>query len=189
MLNSDSKIKQNIQEGIPLIKEWIEVKRQAFENNTDFNELIRVIKEIEKDQDFSKDAFEDIRYLLRPFEYIPLKIKRLFNIGTLDNYTLFIASRHFESIEDFINLECCTKRFNGNMTKFHYNPIPLNERTRTFFDHLQTLFIYSRDDNQFEEDPRIIAREQAYMRKYISLKEQKQLEEWTGLKCKGIVFD
>ena len=42
--------KQNIQEGIPLIKEWIELKRQEFENNDDFNELERIVKEIEKDQ-------------------------------------------------------------------------------------------------------------------------------------------
>ena len=107
--------KQNIQEGIPLIKEWIEVKRQEFKNNNDFSELEKIVKEIEKDQDYSKDAFEDIRYLLRPFEYIPLKIKRMFNIGTLDNYTIFIASRHFESIDDYINLEMGIKRLNGNM--------------------------------------------------------------------------
>ena len=152
-------MEKKIQEGIPLIKEWIELKRQEFETNTDFNELIRVVKEIEKDKDYSKHAYEYIRYLLRPFEYIPLKIKRLFNICTLDNYTMFIASRHFESIEDFINLEMGVKRFNGNMTKFHYNPIPLTNTTRKLFDHLQTLYIYSPNDNQFKEDERIIARE------------------------------
>ena len=32
-------------------------------------------------------------------------------------------------------------------------------------------------------------REYPYLRKYISLKEQKQLEEWTSLKCSDIVFD
>ena len=134
-------MEKKIQEGIPLIKEWIETKRSEFENNTDFKELIRVINEIEKDKDYSKDAYEDIRYLLRPFEYIPLKIKRLFNIGTLDNYTIFIASRHFESIDDYKNLEMGVKRFNGNMTKFHYNPIALTEITRQLFTHLQTLYI------------------------------------------------
>ena len=145
------KRENKIQEGIPLIKEWIEIKKQEFEKNDYFKELIRVINEIEKDKDFSHDAYEDIRYLLRPFEYIPLKIKRLFNIGTLDNYTIFIASRHFESIEDFINLELCTSRFTGNMTKFHYNPIPLTQVTRNFFTHLQTMFIYSPNDNQLKE--------------------------------------
>ena len=145
-------MENKIKEGIPLIREWIERKRIEFENNDNFNELIRVINEIEKDEDFSNDAYEDIRYLLRPFEYIPLKIKRLFNIGTLDNYTIFIASRHFNTIEDYINLEMGIKRFNGNMTKFHYNPIPLTSITRELFDHLKTLFIYSRDDNLFKED-------------------------------------
>ena len=114
-----------IQEGISLIKEWIEFKRKEYQDNTDFNELIRVINEIETEQDFSTDAYEDIRYFLRPFEFISLKIKRLFNICTLVNYCAFITSRWFESIEDFINLEMGIKRFNGNMTKFFYNPIPL----------------------------------------------------------------
>ena len=46
MGNANSQIKQTIQEGIPLIKEWIEVKRQEYQDNDDFNELIRVINEI-----------------------------------------------------------------------------------------------------------------------------------------------
>ena len=41
----------------------------------------------------------------------------MFNISTLDNYCTFIASRHFENIDDFINLEMSTSKFNGNMTK------------------------------------------------------------------------
>ena len=40
-------MENKIQEGIPLIKEWIETKRQEYENNNDFNELIRVVNEIE----------------------------------------------------------------------------------------------------------------------------------------------
>ena len=68
MGNTNSQIKQNIEEGIPLIKEWIETKREIFKENDNFNELIRVINEIEEEKDYSKDAFEDIRYFLRPFE-------------------------------------------------------------------------------------------------------------------------
>ena len=38
----------------------------------------------------------------RPFqESISLQIKRIFNVSTLDNYCAFIASRHFETINDF----------------------------------------------------------------------------------------
>ena len=36
MGNSNSR-RQNIQEGILLIKEWIETKRNHFEDNNDFN--------------------------------------------------------------------------------------------------------------------------------------------------------
>ena len=175
MGNSNSQINK-IKVGISLINKWIELKRQEFKDNNDFNELIRVINEIETEKDYSNDAYEDIRYLLRPFEYIPLQIKRIFNIGTLDNYTIFIASRHFETIEDFMNLELCTKRFNGNMTKFHYNPLPLTITTREFFDHLQTIFIYSQDDNQFLYDNRIMKREIQLVPYYLEYKEKKQLE-------------
>ena len=79
---------------------------------------------------------------------------------------MFIASRHFQTIDDYINLEMGIKRFNGNMTKFHYNPIPLTNTTRKLFDHLQTLFIYSPNDNQFKEDERIIAREYCKYKQY-----------------------
>ena len=126
-----------IKEAIPFIKEWIQTKKEEFEEKEEFKELIRVVNEIEQENDYSKQAYEDIRYLLRPFEYLPLKIKRLFNIATMDHYTMFIASRHFESIDDFINLELGVKRFNGNMTKFHYNPVPLTPITREWFDHFQ----------------------------------------------------
>ena len=85
-------VKDCIKEGIPIIKEWIESKREEFEENDEFKELIRVVNEIEEDQDYSQMAYDDIRYLLRPFEYLPLKIKRLFNIATMDHYTMFIAS-------------------------------------------------------------------------------------------------
>ena len=104
---------ERIKEGIPIIMEWIQRKQEEFAEKEEFKELVRVVTEIENENDFSKQAYEDIRYLLRPFEYLPLKIKRLFNIATMDHYTMFIASRHFESIDDFINLEMGVKRFNG----------------------------------------------------------------------------
>ena len=183
-------MENKIKEGIPLIKEWIQIKKHEFEDNTDFKELIRVIKEIETDQDFSNDAYEDIRFLLRPFEYIPLKIKRLFNIGTLDNYTIFIASRHFNTIDDYINLELCTSRFNGNMTKFHYNPISMTQTTRKFFPNIQTLYLYSSYDRQFEKEKRFIARKYFKNKRFDLFQNQiNQLEKWTGLRCGDIIFD
>ena len=67
---------ERIKEGISLIKEWIQTKKEEFEEKEEFKELVRVINEIEQENDYSKQAYEDIRYLLRPFEYLPLKIKR-----------------------------------------------------------------------------------------------------------------
>ena len=71
------------QEGISLIKIWIIIKKQEYEKNECFNELQKVLFEIEHDKDYSQYAFEDIQYLLRSFEYLPLKIKRIFNMCLL----------------------------------------------------------------------------------------------------------
>ena len=141
---------ERIKEGISLIKEWIQTKKEEFEEKEEFKELVRVVTEIEQENDFSKQSFEDIRYLLRPFEYLPLRIKRLFNIVMMDHYTMFIASRHFESIDDFINLELGVKRFNGNMSKFHYNPISVDEQTVKLFPNAETLLCYDKKEEYIE---------------------------------------
>ena len=109
--------------------------------------------------------------------------------GQLDLYTIFIASRHFTTIEDFINLEMSCSRYFGNMTKFHYNPIPLTPITREFFDHLQTLYVYSLDDNLFLDDKRIIKREfqQCYYK--ISSSYLYQIQQWTTMNLNQILFD
>ena len=110
--------------------------------------------------------------------------------GQLSNYALFIASRYFESADDYSNVEKGCKRFYGNTSKFFYNPISLTEQTREWFDHLQTLYIYSSKDMRFEEDERIQRREYIKVKPYDLLFDQvKQIEEWTKLKCEEIVFD
>ena len=97
--------KEIIQEGIPLIQEWINKQDENTKQEEDFKELVRVITEIEQEQDFSKQSYEDIQFVLRPFEdQLSLKIKRIFNISMMDQYTMFIASKYFDSIEDHINL-------------------------------------------------------------------------------------
>ena len=73
----------------------------------------------------------------------------------LDNYCIFIASRYFTSIDDFINLEKTSRRFRGNIEKFHYNPISVTDKTIIFFPFLQTLHLYDRKD-PFITDEQII---------------------------------
>ena len=159
--------KERIQKGIPLIKEWLNKQEDNIKEKEECKEVKRVIKEIEAEKDWSKESYLDIRFILKPFdEILPLQIKRIFNVSTLDNYTTFIASRWFETIEDFINLELSTSKYQGNMTKFHYNPIPLTVKTREFFDHLQTLYLYSDKDELFENDERIKPRKECKVDKY-----------------------
>jgi hypothetical protein len=167
-MTQENNYQEIIQQGIPLIQEWISKQSEEINQLDDFKELTRVIDEIENEKDYSKDAYLDIRYVLKPFNNsIPLQLKRIFNVSTIDNYCAFISSRWFENINDFINLELCTSKFNGNMTKFFYNPISLTETTRPFFTHLRTLYLYSIKDNRFENDKRIIGRELQFVPYYL----------------------
>ena len=111
--------------------------------------------------------------------------------GQLDLYTAFIASRWFCTIDDFINLELCSSRFLGNMEKFHYNPIPLTKRTRQFFTHLKTLYVYDKStDELFLEDEKIIAREYCKNKKYdLFVSQCETLERWTKKHVGSILFD
>ena len=182
--------KQTIKEGIQIIKEWIN-KQQNNESLEENKEVLRVIKEIEEDNDYSKDGYEDIRFILKPFEEIlPLQIKRIFNLSRMDQYTMFITTRWFETIEDHINLIMTTRRFKNNMTKYHYNPISLTQTTRDFFPNLQTLYIYSMNEEIFEGDSRIIFRKEIKDEKYgLYLNEKKIIEEWSENRFGEILFD
>ena len=190
-MTQQTNYKSIIQEGIFYIQEWINNQQQNVKESEDFKELQRVINDIENEHDYSHESFEDIRFVLRPFdELIPLKIKRIFNISTMDQYTMFISSRWFETIDDHINLILSTRRFKENMTKFHYNPISLTPITREFFTHLQTLYLYSKEDCRFDNDERIIATVNCKISKYDLFKNQiDKLEEWIGTNFGEIIFD
>ena len=54
---------------------------------------------------------------------------------------------------------------------------------------MKTLFVYSKNDNQFKEDERIIARKYQINPYYLQPNEKKQLEEWTKKSCKEVIFD
>ena len=110
--------------------------------------------------------------------------------GQLDLYAIFIASRHFKTIDDFINLEMCSSKFQGNMTKFFYNPIALTPITREFFTYLRTLYIYTEKDELFKGDEDIKSREIQVESYYDIEKEWKTIKEWTGMKnVKEKIFD
>ena len=149
-MTTEINYKQLLQDSFPLIEEWINNQSEETKQTEYFQEFQRVFKEIQQENDFSENAYEDIRYLFRSFEFIPLKLKRIFNIAMMDQYTMFISTRFFDSLEDHINLVMSTSRFKYNMEKFHYNPISLNQLTISFFPNVETFHVY--DDDGIEEN-------------------------------------
>ena len=75
-------------------------------------------------------------------------------LNNCDPNTPVIASYHFETIDDFINLEMSCKKFKGNLEKMKHNPIPLNKTTRKFFPNITSQWIYS-DQEQIFRDGKI----------------------------------
>ena len=75
-----------------------------------------------------------------------LKERTEMKMTKLDNYCLFIASRYLESLDDHVNLVKTSRRMKNNLEKFHYNPISVNGATVDFFENLETLHLYEKDD-------------------------------------------
>ena len=78
--------------------------------------------------------------------------------GKLTTLAVNIASCYFETIQDFINLELGCPSYRLNLDKFYYNPIPINENERKLFNNLETLHIFDRKQNTFENDAQIVRR-------------------------------
>ncbi|EDR24032.1 hypothetical protein, conserved [Entamoeba dispar SAW760] len=96
---------------------------------------------------------------------------------------IMITSMYFNDIEDFINLEMGVKRFQGNMERFHFNPISLNEYSRKLFTNIETFHIYNRSDEIFN-DGRIFKQVIWYLVSYSEYLQEKE----QGNICKNIVY-
>ena len=72
--------------------------------------------------------------------------------GKLESNHLMIISQYFETIDDFKNLQFATSKVKSNMENFQFNPIPLTNQTRKYFNHLETLHIYSSTNETFETE-------------------------------------
>ncbi|GAT98975.1 leucine rich repeat protein bspa family [Entamoeba histolytica] len=96
---------------------------------------------------------------------------------------IMIVSKYFEDINDFINLEMGIKRFEGNMERFHFNPIPLNQYSRKLFPNIETFHIYNKEDEVFK-DGRIIKYVIWYKVEYSRYLEEKE----EGNICKNIEY-
>ena len=67
----------------------------------------------------------------------------------LDVYSMFIVSKYVETIEDLKRIQQVNTKFQDIMERFHYNPVQITSKQRKYFQRLQTLYVYSRDDPLF----------------------------------------
>ncbi|EDR21665.1 hypothetical protein, conserved [Entamoeba dispar SAW760] len=96
---------------------------------------------------------------------------------------IMITSMYFNDINDFINLEMGVKRYRGNIERFHFNPIPLNEYSRKLFTNIETFHVYNYNDEIFN-DGKIFKYIIWYKVSYSThLKEKEQ-----GNICKNIIY-
>ena len=84
----------------------------------------------------------------------------------IDLYSIMVACKYFETIDDFINLEFSSKRFENNMERFRFNPITLTQNTFHFFPSLETLHLYNESDELFKENDQIWKRIHWYLIDY-----------------------
>ncbi|EDR28446.1 hypothetical protein, conserved [Entamoeba dispar SAW760] len=96
---------------------------------------------------------------------------------------IMITSKYFNDIKDFINLEIGVKRFQGNMERFHFNPIPLNEYSRKLFPNIETFHNYNKYDEEFD-DGRIFKEIIWYLVDYSTYLKEKE----AGNICKNIEY-
>ena len=110
--------------------------------------------------------------------------------GQIDLYCAFIASRFFNTIDDFINFEMINSYFYANMTKFHYNPISLDEKLLPFFPTVETLHLYNKND-KYLKGQRIQWYVNWWEEKgwYESQKSNNNLKEKYSIEYKHIVYN
>ena len=68
-----------------------------------------------------------------------------------NGFHIMIMSKYLNTFKDFKSLEIVFKKFNENILKFHFNSIPLDERTWSHLFNLETLHLYSEDDVRFKD--------------------------------------
>ncbi|ELP93760.1 hypothetical protein EIN_099510 [Entamoeba invadens IP1] len=65
-------------------------------------------------------------------------------MSQIDSYNMMIVSQFLKSLNDFIHIEFVCKKYKDNLSKFHYNPIPITRKTQKYFPNLETLHLYSK---------------------------------------------
>ena len=167
------------------LNQTIETYKRMFERAKEINPSAKEkLEEIDFNQ-FDHIVEESIEEEIK--KRFTTKERTQMKLCKLDNYCLFIASRFFESLDDHINFIQVSKRMNGNIDKFHYNPISLNNNSLKLFTNIETLHIYKENDD-FLEGGRISHYVNWPRISYRKYRKTVQKNEGKKIEFKNIVF-
>ena len=99
----------------------------SIETNERMNDTVENVNDDSDEIKSNFNEFNDFENNLNEleFEWKENSEMRHMNIGNkLNNQCIFLASRYFNSMNDYINCEFVTKRFRGIFCQFQHNPIP-----------------------------------------------------------------
>ena len=106
------------------------------------------------------EIYQNIKYKQMFFSF-QCPNDRISMKNKLSSYHLHIVSKYFENFNDFVHLEYVGKKMRGNIQRFDYNPIDLNEKQLKHFQNLKTFHFYKKQNkqipsNQMEKTKKII---------------------------------
>ncbi|EDR29446.1 hypothetical protein, conserved [Entamoeba dispar SAW760] len=130
----------------------INTKRWRYKEINEEPYIKTIIEMIKKEEEYSEYSVErEMIINIKRILYNNKINKGIIGKRRIGYNEIMITSKYFNDIKDFINLEIGIKRFRGNIERFHFNPIPLNEYSRKFFPNIETFHIYNKKDKIFND--------------------------------------
>ncbi|EDR23667.1 hypothetical protein EDI_089870 [Entamoeba dispar SAW760] len=130
----------------------INTKRWRYKEINEETYIKTIIEMIEQEEEYSEYSSErEMIINIKRIIYNNKINKGIIGKRRIGHNSIMITSKYFNDIKDFINLEIGIKRFQRNMERFHFNPIPLNEYSRRFFPNIETFHIYNKNDKTFDD--------------------------------------
>ena len=150
----DEKDYETIEEIIVKHQQYLEYKHKIVEMQKIMNDKLdtshQELLTLQPNESYKTKKLEAIK------KELTFKERSMYKLCQLDNtYCLYITSKYFETINDYINFEMVSRRIKGNREKFKYNPIPLSQQSRSFFPNIQQHFLYNPNDYRIGFDKKI----------------------------------
>ena len=113
----------------------LQQKEHLLNNITDYNSF------------YTEEKWKKFKYQFTCKEKTELKLHHLDN-----TYCIFLASKYFNSIDDYKNIEMTCKQNQGNSEKFFYNPISITKETINLFPNIESLYMYTEVDELLSDE-------------------------------------